>query len=84
MSKRATCPDGCEITGTVEQLSASCPVVFHDDGSWDFTGDETKLYWDCCETQEKDGEPLFLCANGDEWKRSELTLVDVEDDHVGA
>lgn len=73
-------PDGNRILGTLDRLYAVAnvaAVVRSPDGVYelDWTG-TTDVFWDGQTIETLDGERLYVCTQGREWKESELTFVE--------
>lgn len=73
------CPDGNEILGTLERVDGRAEIASFfpaEDGSgWEYEHEGgTEIFYDSMATVQKDGEDLFLCTDGTEHKRSELSF----------
>lgn len=82
MSKVLVSPTGVPITGTYETcpgLAAIANIALgtRDGGrfEFDYAGD-TEMFWDDQRTIRRNGERVFLDANGAEWLESQLQLID--------
>lgn len=78
---RATAPNGSPILGTLETVTARAEIAdgsFYrkPDGSLGFEwGGETKVFWDDQETVWRDGQAIYLAADGSEVPENEIVLV---------
>lgn len=83
---KAFAPNGSQIIGTFENITARAEIVADTftklpDGTLEFEyAGGTEVFWDDQRTIQKDGEDIYLAEDGTEWKQSELTLRDEEED----
>jgi len=82
MSKILVSPTGVRITGTYETCPGLAAIdnvsLGNRDGGrfeFDYTG-STDMFWDDQRTIRRNGERVFLDANGAEWLESQLQLID--------
>lgn len=69
-------PNGDEITGTLERIYAIAKLsgvrlTSSGDLEPEYCGD-TEVLWDTQETETVEGEIIFVCEKGREWKESEI------------
>jgi len=73
---RYTTPDGTEIIGTLERVTARCEIHdIDDEGNPEYAGG-TEIFWDAMEVVERDGKMIFLDETGEEWTFDQLKRVD--------
>ncbi len=71
-------PNGQQVVGTAETVPGRAEIVADSfvrqaDGTAEFDWEgETEIFWDGQQTDERDGERIFLTHEGEECKESEL------------
>jgi hypothetical protein len=75
---KAYSPNGDEIIGTLELIFGVAKINGatkdeHDGIQIDYAGD-TEILWDSQQTEEINGERIYVCEAGKEWKESEIEL----------
>ncbi len=76
--KSYVAPTGAAIIGTVERVLGCATIAGIDPatGEPEYDGNGTTMYWDCSETQKRDGKILFQDEAGDEWTFDQLIPAD--------
>lgn len=70
---------GALIVGTVEIVEATYPITRGDDGTWTYTGGESRFFDDGAIIKKNAaGEDLFLREDGEETPESQLEWRDEE------
>jgi len=65
-------PNGLEIIGTLETLTARAEIVgINDNGEPEYSG-HTEVFWDEQRTVTKDEKYVFLDYDGNEWTFDQL------------
>ena len=82
--------NGVAIVGTVETLIGTCKAdqeSFGIDGNGEMycldIGDGTVIDWDSADSKRFEGESMFLDANGDHVKESEIELMSEDGEKKG-
>jgi hypothetical protein len=79
----ATCPDGHELTGTLERLSAvalAVPNITDNDIKPEWDG-YTEVDWDSSMTvKSPEGFDIWICADGDQWPADQLAINEDDED----
>lgn len=65
------------IQGTLEEVQATYPVRSDGAGGWEYTGGESKTWWETATTKkDENGEDLFVNEYGDEVPWSQIEWRD--------
>jgi hypothetical protein len=72
-------PTGAEIIGTSDAVLCTANITdIEEDGTPVYSG-ETDVDWDSQTTKERDGKPLFIDDDGQEWTFDQLTWEEDEE-----
>lgn len=64
------------INRTLETVSAACDVVgINDDGTPEYSGDKTEIFYDEMRQKEEGGKLVYLDEDGESWTFDELEPV---------
>ena len=77
--KQYRAPNGQRIIGTADLVMATAIIKGFDD-----TGDvvhmgESEVDWDSQKTRTRNGKPLYVCENGEEWTLDQCVSEDDAD-----
>lgn len=72
-------PNGHLITGTADKVFVTASIYGFDENNQPVYAGGSEVHWDTQVTLERDGKPLFVCENGDEWTFDQLVLNEEQD-----
>ena len=80
MSKSYVSPKGDVIVAVLESVPIHAYIKgINDDGSPDYSHENSKTFWDDQDTVMREGKYVYVCEDGEHWTLDQLKVDDSDD-----